>query len=71
MKYTVRENDIVLDRFDCLDLRNTLLCGQAFRWKETEEGTFRGTVKGTTLLIEQKDNEIKVTIESDLNEYSK
>lgn len=58
MNYTVRENDIVLEGFDCLDLRNTLLCGQAFRWKETEEGTFTGTVKGHTLCVLQKDNEI-------------
>ena len=58
MKYTVRENDIILKDFDCLDLRNTLLCGQAFRWREAEKGTFTGTVKGTTLVIEQKSNEI-------------
>ena len=30
----VKENDIILKDFDCLDLRNTLLCGQAFRWTE-------------------------------------
>ena len=58
MNYTVRENDIVLESFDCLDLRNTLLCGQAFRWKETEKGSFTGTVKGHTLCISQSDNEI-------------
>lgn len=58
MDYTVRENDIFLKDFDCLNLRNTLLCGQAFRWKETEEGIFTGTVKGNTLVVEQKDNEI-------------
>lgn len=58
MDYTVRENDIILKDFDCLDLRNTLLCGQAFRWKETEEGIFTGTVKGNTLVVEQKDKEI-------------
>lgn len=58
MNYTVRENDIILKDFDCLDLRNTLLCGQAFRWKETEEGIFTGTVKGNTLVVEQKDKEI-------------
>ena len=58
MDYTVRENDIILKDFDCLDLRNTLLCGQAFRWKETEEGIFTGTVKENTLVVEQKDKEI-------------
>lgn len=58
MDYTVRGNDIILKDFDCLDLRNTLLCGQAFRWKETEEGTFVGTVKKNTLVVEQKDEEI-------------
>ena len=58
MKYTVRENDIVLKGFDCLDLKNTLLCGQAFRWKEAECGTFVGTVKGKTLTVMQSGDEI-------------
>lgn len=58
MIYEKRKNDIVLRSFECLNLKNTLLCGQAFRWKETEKDTFRGTVKGYTLCIEQKDDEI-------------
>lgn len=58
MNYTVRENDIVLESFDCLNLKNTLLCGQAFRWKETDCNTFTGTVRGQTLCVIQKDNEI-------------
>lgn len=58
MDYTVRENDIILKGFDCLNLKNTLLCGQAFRWKETDCNTFTGTVRGQTLCVIQKDNEI-------------
>lgn len=70
MNYTKRENDIVLEGFDCLNIKNTLLCGQAFRWKETDAGTYIGTVRGHTLCIEQKDNEIifRNTPESTFND---
>lgn len=55
----ISENgDIILKDFDCLNLKNTLLCGQAFRWKETGPGTFTGTVRGNTLCISEKNNAI-------------
>ncbi len=55
----ISENgDIILKDFDCLNLKNTLLCGQAFRWKETGPGTFTGTVRGHTLCISEKNNAI-------------
>lgn len=34
--------DIEIKNISCLDLRETLDCGQAFRWKETEEGHWIG-----------------------------
>ena len=70
MNYTKKDNDIVLKGFDCLDLRYTLFCGQAFRWSEPAEGHFMGTVKGKTLFVEQSGDEIifRNTNEKDFRE---
>ncbi len=73
MEYIKREKDIVLENFECLDLKNTLFCGQAFRWTEKQEGVFCGTVRGKTVCIEQREKEIifKNTEEKDFNEIWK
>ena len=52
------EKNIILESFPCLDIKASLFCGQAFRWKEKEDGTFHGVVKGRIIDIEQKDNRI-------------
>lgn len=70
MEYIKRDKDIVLDSFGCLDLKNTLLCGQAFRWKEVNKGVYTGTVRGRTVFIEQTEKEIifRNTDEKDFTE---
>ena len=51
MNYKVKDNRIELERPSCFELKNTLLCGQAFRWRETGDGIFTGTVRGRTLTL--------------------
>ena len=50
------EKNIILEDFPCLDLKTTLFCGQAFRWKEKENGTYHAVVENKILDAEQKDN---------------
>lgn len=50
--------DIVLEDIRCLDLDLTLDCGQAFRWKKQEDGSWSGVVKGVFLNISKTDDTV-------------
>lgn len=52
------EKDLILKDFDCLNLENTLFCGQAFRWKKTEDGIFTAVVKDQIIRARQDGNDI-------------
>lgn len=51
-------NDIVLENIRCLNLDLTLDCGQAFRWKKQEDGSWSGVVKGVFLNISKTDDTV-------------
>ncbi|MGN0649209.1 MAG: DNA-3-methyladenine glycosylase family protein [Oscillospiraceae bacterium] len=53
---------------DSLDIRQTLLCGQCFRWKELDDGSFEGIVRGRRAVIAQLSNgaELRGINESDI-----
>ena len=55
MIFEENEKGILLRDVKCLDIELSAFCGQAFRWKKTEEGFIKGTVKGKTAVIEKKD----------------
>lgn len=46
---------------DCFDIKQTFLCGQCFRWKETENGTFTGIAYGKRLTLTQTENGIEIS----------
>ncbi len=52
------QKNMILRDFSCLDLERTLFCGQAFRWKKTDEGKFTAVVKGKIITAVQNENEI-------------
>lgn len=57
MKYEKRENDIILSEISCFDPSLCLFCGQAFRWKENEDGSIHGIVgKNVTDIVTEKDS---------------
>lgn len=45
---------------DHFDLKQTFLCGQCFRWKETENGGFSGIVGGRRYTLTQTKNAVTV-----------
>lgn len=52
------DGNLVLKDIKHFNIPLCLDCGQAFRWKETENGTWQGIACGKFLSLEQKDNTI-------------
>ena len=42
MTCKIKNKDIVISDVKCLNLENTLFCGQAFRWKKNGENSYHG-----------------------------
>lgn len=45
------ENEIILREFGSFSLKNTFACGQCFRWKEQNNGSFSGVAGGRNVNI--------------------
>ena len=58
MRYEVKEKDIIIYDVPCLNIELCLFCGQAFRWKKNEDGSFHGIVDGKVTDIKQTENKI-------------
>lgn len=58
MKIKEQENGIILEDIECFNIELSLFCGQAFRWKKNEDGSFTGTVKGKVLNLVQNESQI-------------
>ena len=43
---------------DGFSLKNTLECGQCFRWKKLSDGSFFGVVGNHSLRVEQKESTV-------------
>lgn len=54
---TVEKSNLTL-KCDCLDIALTLDCGQAFRWKQNENGEWHGVACGIPLTLSQSGDEI-------------
>ena len=53
MRYEIKDNDIVLYDVPCLNIELCVFCGQAFRWKKNDDGSFHGIVDGKVTDIYQ------------------
>ncbi len=54
MDYIVEDNRIIVSTAGDMSLRDTLCCGQSFRWRECGDGAFRGTVCGRTVTVSKQ-----------------
>lgn len=68
MNYYAFDNDIILENADCFNLALTLDCGQAFRWKKSENGVWSGAAFGKRLDISQTDGRI-IFHNTDLSDF--
>ncbi len=58
MNFTCNDNIIIAETQGDMSLRDTLKCGQSFRWREGEDGSFTGTAFGKTVRVLVKGNEL-------------
>lgn len=58
MKYEIKENNIILTGVECLNIELCVFCGQAFRWKKNNDGSYHGVVDGKITDIIQSDDKI-------------
>lgn len=54
MDVKISGENIILENTDNLNIALSLDCGQAFRWRETKDGSWQGVVKGKYLKISQQ-----------------
>lgn len=59
MKVEIQNENIIVSGVECLDLDLTLDCGQAFRWKKQNDGSYSGVAGGYFLNI-KKENDILI-----------
>ncbi len=58
MDYTCNNNVVTAKTSGDMSLRDTLMCGQSFRWREHADGSFTGTAFGKTVRVLVKGNEL-------------
>ncbi|MBR3971646.1 MAG: DNA-3-methyladenine glycosylase 2 family protein [Ruminococcus sp.] len=58
MEYMCKDNTVTVKTQGDMNLRDTLCCGQSFRWKECVDGKFKGTAMGRTVTVETVGNEL-------------
>ena len=54
----ILQKEITIETGKCFNLALSLDCGQAFRWKETENGIWHGVVQGRVFNLYQKDENL-------------
>lgn len=69
MKYTVNNNRIIVHNLENLDLKETLECGQCFRWDESAPNEYIGVVQNLTVNVKTDHNNLIIenTSEDDFN----
>lgn len=55
MKYEFFENKVVIKKVKDFDIRQTLDCGQCFRWNEMEDNVYKGVAFGKELTLYMDD----------------
>ena len=58
MEYKIEDNKIIVKTAGDMSLRDTLCCGQSFRWRELADGSFKGTAFGRTVIVSTKGSEL-------------
>jgi N-glycosylase/DNA lyase len=58
MKVYENNNGVVLENVTDFNPKHIFECGQCFRWKLEEDGSYTGVVKGKILNVDMKDNKV-------------
>ena len=65
---TFVNNNVVIEGVTCFSLKDTLDCGQAFRWKSLDDKTWSGTALQKNLVVAYENSNI-VLFDTSLEEY--
>ncbi len=57
-EYEYKNQNIIIKNVTCFDLKDTLDCGQAFRWKQIQDNTWQGIAHSRVLKISKDSNNI-------------
>lgn len=57
MEYTIGDNKITVKGVKVLDLKNTLDCGQCFRWSENPDNSFTGIAYNREITVRRTEND--------------
>ncbi len=60
MNYEVFENKVVVRGITALNLKETLDCGQSFRWRENDDGSFTGVAYGRIVRVKMEGNDLHI-----------
>lgn len=60
MEYICENNRVIVTTQGDMSLRDTLCCGQSFRWRELSDGSFKGTAYGRTVTVSLKGRELVI-----------
>ena len=58
MKVYESNNGVVIEDVTDFNPKHIFECGQCFRWKLEEDGSYTGVVKGKILNVDMKDNKV-------------
>ncbi len=60
MNYKFSDNVVTVQGTGDMSLRDTLCCGQSFRWREMSDEEFRGTAFGKTVTVRKNGDELLI-----------
>ena len=52
----MKEQEYILDKPECFELKDTFTCGQCFRWQENSDGSYTGIVRQNVINIKEEKN---------------
>lgn len=69
LKYKEINNNIYIENLTCFDLKQTLDCGQAFRWEEINENVWSGVAFGKFLKLEKTNDNTIILYDTSLSDF--
>ena len=52
----MNEQEYILNKPECFELKDTFTCGQCFRWQENSDGSYTGVVRQNVINIKEEKN---------------
>lgn len=60
MKYELIKNTLIIEELECFDLSKSCSCGQAFRWREKDDGSWVGMIKNNPVNVSRSGGGLRI-----------